>query len=589
MARVVRLLFADPRVEVLERGSDLWVVSGVDPDRLASLVDDAPSVAAVRESIDDVAEDAVVVHVAMDEAGPAAVDAYRSVVSNRNCYHCRAGDGTLVLTDQYRNAISQVPAADRTVAETAVADHLLFRAPVAPTTYLDEIRALEHGTWVHWDLASGRRKQARVGTLAGDRDVGADRPAALGETLDAVLGRGSDGPSAVTNMLSGGVDSTLAGTYLDDAPAVVIESDAPELAFECQYASEAVALLDVDARTVPLREADYLDQLATSMERLGFPSHYSATAAMDAVFGTDDGRRYVNGEGADALFGLTGAKGFRAAARFDDLVPRPVATALTSLPGSLGEYAVTFARQAERARRRPAHPRSFAQQFAFFTDPAVVADFVGEDAVRERARRQFEYVVDRVDGLADDPWDAQLELGHLLSFFAHNTVTQWRQLAYAHGKSLFAPFNTRSVATLSQSIPASERYADDSLLPHRSTTKHVPKRLLDRRLPAYDTDKPKGGGVFPRERFFESGCLQDVFDRYEPPSFVPDSMYEDHVESWGPLTWNLVTWAIWRDHVLENDDLGVLDGTTEVWCDGEVRIESADKSGAEIRTEVQSD
>jgi len=92
------------------------------------------------------------------------------------------------------------------------------------------------------------------------------------------------------------------------------------------------------------------------MERLGFPSHYSATAAMDAVFGADDGRRYVNGEGADALFGLTGTKGFRAAARFDDLVPQPMAATLTSLPGSLGEYVSTFALQAERARRPPSHP-----------------------------------------------------------------------------------------------------------------------------------------------------------------------------------------------------------------------------------------
>jgi len=163
MPRAVRLLFADPRVELLERGSDLWVVSGVDPDRLASLVDDASSVAAVRDSIDDVAEDAVVVHVAMGPDGPASVDAYRSVVSNRNCYSHLTDDGTLILTDQYRNAVSQVPAADRTVAETAVADHLLFRNPVAPTTYLDEIRALEHGAWVHWDLASGERKQACVG------------------------------------------------------------------------------------------------------------------------------------------------------------------------------------------------------------------------------------------------------------------------------------------------------------------------------------------------------------------------------------------------------------------------------------------
>lgn len=586
MATAVRILFTDPRVEVLERGRHVWVVSGVDPGSLRSHVSDAASAEAVRETIDDVAEDAVVVHVETGPDGPESVDAYRSVVSNRNVYFHRTDDGTLVLTDQYRNAVAQVPVDDRTVAETAVTDHLLFRTPVAPATYLAEIRAVEHGTWVHWDLSSGERERSRVGTLSGDADPPADRAAALDDVLGTVLERGAAGSDDVATMLSGGVDSTLVQTYLD-GPGVVAEPDSPELAFEVAYANEAVELLGADSRRVPLREADYLDRLGASMERLGFPSHYSATAAMDAVFEADEGERYVNGEGADALFGLTGVKGYQAAARFDRLVPSPALDALASLPGTLGEYAAAFSLQAERTRRPPSRPRSFAQQFAFFTDPDLVAEFVGEAAVRARAGRQFEYVDELVERRPGDRWDEQLELAHLLSFFAHNTVAQWRQLAYAHGNSLFAPFNTRSVAAMAQSIPTAERYADEHPLPHRTTTKHVPKRLLGRRLPAYETDKPKGGSVFPRERLFESGSLADVFDRYDPPSFVPPAMYEDHVASWGPLTWNLVTWAVWRDRVLENGDLDVLPGTTEIRCDGDgVRHRvSGPETGREARAE----
>jgi len=382
-------------------------------------------------------------------------------------------------------------------------------------------------------------------------------------------------------MLSGGVDSTLAGTYLDDAPAVVMEPDAPELAFECEYANDAVELLDVDARAVPLREADYADQLRDEYGAAGL--------SLPLQRDSRDGRRFRGGRRpalrqrrrADALFGLTGTKGFRAAARFDDLVPQPMAATLTSLPGSLGEYVSTFALQAERARRPPSHPgRSPSSSLSSPTRRWSPTSSASRRA-RERARRQYEYVADRVEGSTTLGGTART--GPPPEFLRPQHRHPVAPAAYAHGKSLFAPFNTRSVATLSQSIPASEALRDRPALAPAVDDQTPPEATARPPPPGLRHGQAEGGGVFPRERFFESGCLEDVFDRYEPPSFVPESMYEDHVESWGPLTWNLVTWAIWRDQVLENDDLAVLDGTTEVVCDGDVQVDRVGDSGTEMR------
>lgn len=70
MDSAVRLLFADPRTEVLEEDDGVWVVSGVDPARLASVLADAPTVEAARSALPEVAEDAVVAHVAYGSGGP---------------------------------------------------------------------------------------------------------------------------------------------------------------------------------------------------------------------------------------------------------------------------------------------------------------------------------------------------------------------------------------------------------------------------------------------------------------------------------------------------------------------------------------
>jgi asparagine synthetase B (glutamine-hydrolysing) len=550
----------DPDGRAVETAAGTWLVAGLAPSTLRAAIEAADGPADVRRRLASVAEDAVAVGVI--DGRPWA---YRSVTATRSLYHCRTPDGTVVLTDHFRNALRRLPVADRTVPARTVADHLLFRTPIEPDTYVSEVGSVPRGAWLEWNADEGptvrRRDRIDVDPALDPEEAIAEVDAALGDVIAA----GTTGDE--TLMFSGGVDSTLLGTYLD-APTVSMAIDSPELALERRYVRDTRDHLDADGhRAVDLPESRFLTWLEESMDELGFPSHFGQTVLTHALFADGDAGRYVNGEGADALFGLTGSKGARVAAWLRPLLARTPQPVAARVPGSAGRSVSELHALARQFDRPLADGGSFAQRFAFFTNPGVVGEMVGEDLVARRFRAQRDFVTDRVGTTNAGAATAHLELGHLLSFFQHNTVAQWRQLAHAHGASLLAPFKTERMARCSQSIPADRRYVQGLSGLGSLDAKYLLKRLLTRRLPSYPTGRKKGNGALPLERYFEDGPLADVFDRYEPPSVVPEGMLSDHVDSFGPVTWNLITYAVWRDRVLRNPDVEAVGATVAYRAD----------------------
>ena len=556
MAGSLRLLWASSTTEQVETDDGMWIISANRPAELAEVVAAESDVAATVEACEG--DDAVAVRVGDD----GRLDAYRSITATRNVYVVDVPDGPLVVTDNFRNAVAELPVAERTVSTSAIVDHLLFRNQIEPNTYVTGVRALEHGTHFRRDAATGEQWTRLVERLAPETNITVDdAQAAIDDALRTVLDE-TVPDDGVTNMLSGGVDSTLLQTYLGDVPALVMETDSPEFAFEIETAETAAEMLDASTRRVVVEEADFLAELEASVDALGFPSHYNQTVLTDAAFRASDGTVYLNGEGADALFGLRGVKGARIADFLGPLFSIPGAsTAWTRAFDTLSSRAANLPAIAARLDRPLADPDSFAQRFSFFTDPGVVAQFTDARTVAERFRRQSEYVDERVERSSGCRFADQVSFGQLLSAFRHNTVAQWRQLGHVHGHSLVAPFKTRRLTTCALSIPAEDRYIGRL---GSFTSKHLLKSLLVDRLPAYPARQPKGAGSLPVERYFDDGPLADVFERYEPPSFVPDSMREEHVEQFGPVTWNLVTFAVWRDRVLQNPNVSRVPGTTVV-------------------------
>lgn len=565
----LRVVVADPRRRRVESDEGYWVVSAERPDAVSRVLARAGRPRDAWDALDGVAEDAVVVHVSTRGGGAHAVDAFRSVTATRELYVLRASNGDAVVTDHFRSALSHLDVADRTVTRAAVADHLLFRAPVEPETYVSRIDALGHGTWLHWSLCDDERTRTQASRLVG-RDGAStpspgETPAAVGRTLDGLLDDVC-GDAAVTTMLSGGVDSTLLATYRADDPTLVVELDGPELAFEREYADRAASLLGADPRRVGLDESAYLDHLETSVDRLGFPSHYRQTAVLDAAFARDDAATdaYLNGEGADALFGMTGAKGLRVATWLDSVLTSVPDRVADLAPSAVGDPLSALQRIAVQTRRHPGDPDSFAVRFPFFTDPDVVASMVGRETVRRRVRAQYDYLTRRVDPDGGDAFSTHAAYGHLYAYLRHNTGGQWRQLAYAHGKTMFYPFRCARLARLGLAVPASRRYVQGLDAVGDLESKHLLKSLLAERCPGYPVGQRKGSGALPVERYFETGPLAPVFDRYDPPAFVPESMYSDHVDAYGPVTWNLVTYAVWRDRVLDDPSLEPV-ATARTW------------------------
>jgi len=543
----------DARRVVSPRAS--WLLWGRPATGLERAVSDAGSVEDAIAGLASVAQDATAVRLGHD----GTVDALRSVTATRDLYTLETAD-RFVVADSFRNALAELPVGDRRPAHNAVVDHLLFRHPPEPETYVAGIRALEHGTHLHRD-PDGTQTVEVVDRL----DARGARGGPPVDALDAALAEGLDGLADATTMLSGGVDSTLVHTYLDEAPSLLMAIDSPEFDFEVEYAREARDVLGVDGETVTVHEDAFLEALEASVDALGFPSHYNQTVLTDATFRRTDESTYVNAEGADSLYGLAGVKGARVAAWLSPAFAVPGGERLWRAgPGRAFPAARVLPDHVRRLHRDPADPGSFAQRLPFFTDPDLVGRITDPETVRERYARSLRYVTERVHRDAGRRgFAAQVELAHLLGYFRHNTVDQWRQLGYVHGHELVAPFKTRRVVDAALSMPAERRYVEGLASIRSRSAKYVPKRLLKRRLPGYPVYREKGAGSLPVERYVESGPLSDAFERYDPPAFVPDALRAAHVESFGPVTWNLLTWAVWRDRVLQNPAVERVAGTEE--------------------------
>lgn len=561
MAATVRLLLSDPDARIAETEHGLWAFSAVRAEAVRRRLADATDFEDVRDWLTEETEDAVVVHVSSTGNG-GSIDAFRSVTGTRRLYFLRASDGTTVLTDNFRNALVQLDVEDREVRREAIADHLLFRAPIEPLTYVDRVRAVGHGEWVHWDDGSGRWETRLVDTLSTDgRTRPSEAPACIDEALSDQIATNAARDSRT--MFSGGVDSTLLSTYGSDPRPFVMALDSPEFDFERSYAERGLELLDTFAeRWVTVEESDFLRRLEESVDRLGCPSHYNQTVLTDAALAAGDGGHYVNGEGADALFGLTGTKACRLADWLDPLLSTRLADGLDTIaPGAVAGPYQALSGLSASLDRPIADPTSFANHLAFFTDHDAVSDVLSEDLVERRFQRQAHYVRRRAPVTDEEGFPMQVEFGHLLSFFRHNTVDQWRELGHVHDVTFFAPFKTRSLARCALSVPSPERYVGSAGSIRSLRTKRHLKTLLEDRLPAYDADKQKGSGALPIERFFEDGPLADAFERYAPPSFVTAEDRRENVEQYGPITWNLLTYAIWRDRVLREADLSLVPDT----------------------------
>jgi len=538
-----QLLVTNPDTEIVDIGATVWLVIAVPDPGIQAAIEAGASFDEVCRLLRDSAGEYTLVQVsAGDEL---TVRAHRGVTSSYEVFFLRGSDGQVVVTDLFRNALAQLDPEDRTVTDDIVASHLLYRA-VPTGSYVAEVDRLRHGESLTWTPAEEPPVRELTESLSAQPECDDGRTA-----LDDALRRGMayDSADGLVSMLSGGVDSTLLHTYLPgNTPSTSSAFETPEFDFEVDYAKTASSLLETDHDLVTAPEETFGARLEATIDAIGMPPQQLQAPTIDMCLGETPHDVYVCGEVADSLYGM-GAGTAQTVWK---------TRALRHLP-AVHPSLRTHEDRAEKLLRSPWHPRGFAQQSSQYTDQDYVAECVGKRLVDRQQRRRLEYASARVPLVEDtDQFAAHVDWGHWIGRLCENTLTAYRQIAHARGKALRAPFATRAVTEAALSVPVPRRYVADR------ESKHIPKRLLDHHLPEYETSKPKGNGNLPEGRFLRDGPLSPLQEQYSLPSFVPESTWDDVVERSPGMGWILLSWAVWRDRVLDADSLSPVAHTRTV-------------------------
>jgi asparagine synthase (glutamine-hydrolysing) len=480
------------------------------------------------------------------DGGLVAVDVSRSVNTSNEAYLVRGSDASLVVTDHFLTALRHCPPDQRDPSPDALIDHFLYRNLSGEMTYARGVIRAGHGRTVRWEARSDKLRIVRRQTLK--------RPPARGfaEALDllecslddvmAAIVRAAPA-GAATNLLSGGVDSTLLQVLLPrGSPALSFGIDTPEFSPELERASAASKLTGSNHQVIHLREGDYLESLERFVTTVGLPPHHLQSVLLGELFGQVGGNKsfLLTAQLADALFGLGFATRTAILRRWGWLVQ---CIGRSWLPAGLKPGRLRTAEVIGAALRRPvSSTRGVAARLACYTDFDFVERVFGVREVEERLQKRLQYIFDLCPFLSPDAHgsDAHLEAGHMVDYFCDDAVSIWRQSAMSYGGFLIGPFTHPTIVQCSLSFPIRDRYW------RRGESKPALKRLLRRRLPEYDTRLPKLATGLPIQRFLESGPLRHC-RHSTPPDFFPqpEKLSGGAYPPW--IAWSILTLSAWRN------------------------------------------
>jgi asparagine synthetase B (glutamine-hydrolysing) len=504
----------------------------------------------------------------LGEDEPRSVCAYRGISSTCPWYYCLSNDQeSLILSDAFRNVLSQIPLGHRDVCEPAMVDHFLFRTSPGRLTLVRGVRRLAFGEGLELRFCGQQALLSvrQIGRLTPPRSlsrVGRSFRRELGRTLDSVLELGRF-TSSDHNLFSGGIDSTLVQTSARSLTPLNVTTDTPEFACEVACARSAAALLDVHPQTVVTREVEYGQRLESLIAGLCLPPHHLQSVLIDAALQHPQVRRCVSAYDADGLFGF----GYHRAAFYIRLLGPllPFANVLAAcLPGRIRhraeEWYDAIRADREQLNRPLLDPDGLScRGIAIFTDMDRVRRVFGGKRVDERLRARALNALERVElSLPTSPFTNHLELTQWVDFFGEDTSSLWRELALVRGVDCVIPFRARNLIELVLSIPAQERYQK------RGRAKYLLKDLLRERVPGYNVNQRKCSGGLPLARYLATGPLREAWNDYHLPDFVPADMADAMRTEPGFTAWNALTFSMWKKLALANPRLTLVPDTRRI-------------------------
>ena len=553
----VVISFVDVDAKRRDVGDVTLFAIGLNESELDALTREPPTSDAV-ERIVRANRNATVVVVTLAGDDPVLVEAWRGMLAGADLYYATPADGSLIVSDHFRNAVCRIPIADRAPEPAALVEHYLCGWVYDTRTLSRGVDRLGMGNSFAFVGGTGSmsvRQFDRIEPIAeidGVKGVVERVAAALEESLLPISGEPD-----VAATFSGGVDSTLLATFLEEStPLVAMTTDTPEFAVETAYAKTAAGLMGRTVWETRVAEQDYLDLLVDLVDTSSAVPHHYVMPMLAQIY-TRSESTFILGEGADSVFGTD--RGLRRiAGALSNRFGLAVLGAGRHLPGRIGfrfgqvlGYASDFA--IESTSTSGAAGRSL-----LFGDPALVTSLVGEEAVDRVISTHLDGLLERVE----------LEVPFSDRFNSHMEMIRWRhtladlatidrQIALPHGKRVVFPYLDASVIDELRKVPATQRYVKGL------AGKWVLKEMLGQRLPDYPVNQRKNATGLPFERFYLEGPLRDIWNRYDVPEFFPADRQSAMVDRPSPVTWYAISHAIWSDRVERNADLTPLPSVVE--------------------------
>ncbi len=542
----LNISLTNPDAVVAETPAGIWLGSRVERSVLEGLARGDRGGESVERAL-RAARGGTVIHVAIEGGEPRRLTAWRAMFSGDETYYSMRPGGDIVVSDHLKNVMALLPPPARRPSELGISQHYLCKGIYDRDTYSAHVSRLSYGDRLDLDLSQLKPEVTLFDRIEIEPDPAAtsdvvDRVSAvLDETLTPLRDAGT------CTMFSGGIDSTLAVTYLGrDVTAATMTPDTPEFSVETDYAEAAARLLGIRLVRQNVAESDYLTLLEDVIDVLATPPVHHVYPFLATLFRRPE-TTFVVGEGADSAFG-EGLRLARVANWFSSSPARAALRVAGLAPEPIGRRAAQVRHEAELL----AHPLTAARGYAGTTlaggDPSDAAEMLGDAVVDGILARHVAMTLDRV----------RMETPGRRRFFAHVELAGWRlvfgdlprldrQMAQGLGKRAVFPYIEPGVIAVLLRVPPDARYV------RGLRSKWILKELLRRRLPGYPVHQRKNATGLPFARFYTSGPLAGVWERYRVPDVVDG--FAHLLDRPSKVAWNAITHAVWEDRIVNSPDL----------------------------------
>jgi asparagine synthetase B (glutamine-hydrolysing) len=484
--------------------------------------------------------------------------AFKTILSIPQLYYCLLDDG-IICSDNLRCIVRIVD--EVRLDEKALPMHFLFRSVPGERTYFDNVQRMLPGQYLDW--IDGKVRLRLVQGLRFEDDnqsfITANKPSlqALSRSLQQVIGDyvtqiESRGQS-LANLLSGGVDSSLVQSYVNEVSSRLptqsfsFAARVPSFQFEIDYAEYASQFLKTEHTFVDLYPQDFPDLLIKTIDILAQPPVLTTEPSILTIaeYVQKQGlaiRYFFSGQGADTLFGLRGVKKLKLLNviqhfPFAISVLNGIGTLLRPMP----RYSQIFLKGANILSQ--AHcPDAFvspSNTIAVYVELDAIRRIFGDQVVRDALRYRR--------ALAEQYLKSEhyLERVYLIDLLTdtYELGVQRQQLFLAHCMEQVHPFFDQDILRIAFTFHPDVRYIKGF------REKYLLKSLLESRTGSpVIAKRSKGASVFDKEWFdwMQTGPLRPLVEDIHIPGFLSRSEYISLLKQPSRLLWGVLTYDLFR-------------------------------------------